>query len=112
MRAFESHGCYSGGALKVGDKLAMFYTGNTRRPSDNQRVPYQNLAMFSLNGKLLSKRPLIENAPEGYTEHVRDPKPYFTEDGKSVLSVVHSEKTSQEQPLFLKWTILKIRLVY
>ena len=79
---FESHGCYSGGALKVGDKLAMFYTGNTRRPSDNQRVPYQNLAIFDLNGKLLSKRPLIENAPEGYTEYVRDPKPYFTEDGK------------------------------
>ena len=79
---FESHGCYSGGALKVGDKLAMFYTGNTRRPSDNQRVPYQNLAIFDLDGKLLSKRPLIENAPEGYTEHVRDPKPYFTENGK------------------------------
>ena len=79
---FESHGCYSGGALKVGDKLAMFYTGNTRRSSDNQRVPYQNLAIFNLNGKLLSKRPLIENSPEGYTEHVRDPKPYLTEDGK------------------------------
>ena len=79
---FESHGCYSGGALKVGDKLAMFYTGNTRRPSDNQRVPYQNLAIFDLNGKLLSKRPLIESAPEGYTEHVRDPKPYLTKDGK------------------------------
>ena len=31
---------------------------------------------------MLSKRPLIENAPEGYTEHVRDPKPYFTENGK------------------------------
>ena len=79
---FESHGCYSGGALKVGDKLAMFYTGNTRRPSDNQRVPYQNLAIFDLNGKLLSKRPLIENPPEGYTEHVRDPKPYLTKGGK------------------------------
>ena len=79
---FESHGCYSGGALKVGDKLTMFYTGNTRRPSDNQRVPYQNLAIFDLNGKLLSKRPLIENAPEGYTEHVRDPKPYLTKEGK------------------------------
>ena len=79
---FESHGCYSGGALKVDDKLAMFYTGNTRRPSDNQRVPYQNLAIFDLNGKLLSKRPLIENAPEGYTEHFRDPKPYLTKDGK------------------------------
>ena len=79
---FESHGCYSGGALKVGDKLAMFYTGNTRRPSDNQRIPFQNLAIFDLDGKLLSKRSLIENAPEGYTEHVRDPKPYFTENGK------------------------------
>lgn len=79
---FESHGCYSGGALKVGDKLAMFYTGNTRRASDNQRVPYQNLAIFDLNGKLLSKRPLIENAPKGYTEHVRDPKPYLTKEGK------------------------------
>ncbi|OOF43791.1 fructosidase [Rodentibacter trehalosifermentans] len=79
---FESHGCYSGGALKVGDKLAMFYTGNTRRTIDNQRVPYQNLAIFDLNGKLLSKRPLIENAPKGYTEHVRDPKPYFTKEGK------------------------------
>ena len=79
---FESHGCYSGGALKVGDKLAMFYTGNTRRLSDNQRVPYQNLAIFDLNGKLLSKRPLIENVPEDYTEHVRDPKPYFTKEGK------------------------------
>ena len=79
---FESHGCYSGGALKVGDKLAMFYTGNTRRLSDNQRIPFQNLAIFDLDGKLLSKRPLIENAPEGYTEHVRDPKPYFTENGK------------------------------
>ncbi|OOF87511.1 glycoside hydrolase family 32 protein [Rodentibacter ratti] len=79
---FESHGCYSGGALKVGDKLAMFYTGNTRRASDNQRVPYQNLAIFDLNGKLLSKRPLIENAPKSYTEHVRDPKPYLTEEGK------------------------------
>lgn len=79
---FESHGCYSGGALKVGDKLAIFYTGNTRRPSDNQRVPYQNLAIFDLNGKLISKRPLIECAPKGYTEHVRDPRPYFTQEGK------------------------------
>ncbi len=79
---FESHGCYSGGALKAGDKLAMFYTGNTRRPSDNQRVPYQNLAIFDLAGKLISKRPLLENAPQGYTEHVRDPKPYFAQNGK------------------------------
>ncbi|MDO4626530.1 MAG: glycoside hydrolase family 32 protein [Pasteurellaceae bacterium] len=79
---FESHGCYSGGALLVGDNIAAFYTGNTRRATDNQRVPYQNLAIFDKRGKLLSKRPLLESAPEGYTEHFRDPKPYFTADGK------------------------------
>lgn len=79
---FESHGCYSGGALKVDDKLAIFYTGNTRRLTDNQRIPYQNLAIFDCNGMLISKRPLIEKAPNGYTEHVRDPKPYLTSEGK------------------------------
>ncbi len=79
---FESHGCYSGGALRVGDKIAAFYTGNTRRVEDNQRVPYQNLALFDLSGKLLSKRPLINEPPKGYTEHVRDPKPFFTAEGK------------------------------
>lgn len=79
---FESHGCYSGGALLVEDQIAVFYTGNTRRAEDNQRVPYQNLAIFDKSGKLLSKRPLIEQAPKGYTEHVRDPKPFFTPEGK------------------------------
>ncbi|OOF68233.1 glycoside hydrolase family 32 protein [Rodentibacter caecimuris] len=79
---FESHGCYSGGAIKIGKKLAIFYTGNTRRAEDHQRIPYQNLALFDLNGKLLSKRPLIKQAPEGYTEHTRDPKPYLTPEGK------------------------------
>ena len=113
LRAFESHGCYSGGALKVGDKLAMFYTGNTRRPSDNQRVPYQNLAMFSLNGKLLSKRPLIENAPEGYTEHVRDPKTVFYWRRKNPFYLwCTARKPHRNSHYFLKWTILKIRLSF
>lgn len=80
---FESHGCYSGGALPIDDeKFAVFYTGNTRRSSDNQRIPYQNLAIFSKAGKLISKRPLIQQAPAGYTEHVRDPKPFYTQQGK------------------------------
>lgn len=79
---FESHGCYSGGALLVGEQIAVFYTGNTRRTADNQRVPYQNLAIFSKDGRLISKRPLLHQAPKGYTEHVRDPKPFKTTDGK------------------------------
>ncbi|VEH67341.1 protein ScrB [Rodentibacter pneumotropicus] len=106
---FESHGCYSGGALKVGDKLAMFYTGNTRRTSDNQRVPYQNLAIFDLDGKLLSKRPLIENAPKGYTEHVRDPKPYLTKEGKIRFVCGAQRENLTGTAIILKWLIWMIR---
>lgn len=79
---FESHGCYSGGAILWEDRIVAFYTGNTRRPSDNQRVPHQNIAIFDKSGKLLEKRCIIDQAPKGYTEHVRDPKPYITAEGK------------------------------
>ncbi|MGX2949792.1 glycoside hydrolase family 32 protein [Ursidibacter sp. B-7004-1] len=79
---FESHGCYSGGAILWQDKIVAFYTGNTRRASDNQRVPHQNIAIFDKFGTLLEKRCIIDQAPEGYTEHVRDPKPYITTEGK------------------------------
>ncbi|WP_150539882.1 glycoside hydrolase family 32 protein [Actinobacillus vicugnae] len=79
---FESHGCYSGGAILWQDKIVAFYTGNTRRASDNQRVPHQNIAIFDKSGKLLEKRCIIDQAPAGYTEHVRDPKPFITTEGK------------------------------
>lgn len=79
---FESHGCYSGGAILWQGKIVAFYTGNTRRPSDNARVPHQNIAIFDTSGKLLEKRCVIDQAPIGYTEHVRDPKPYITAEGK------------------------------
>ncbi len=79
---FESHGCYSGGAILWQDKIVAFYTGNTRRASDNQRVPHQNIAIFDKSGKLLEKRCIIDQAPQGYTEHVRDPKPFVTAEGK------------------------------
>lgn len=79
---FESHGCYSGGSILWQDKIVAFYTGNTRRSDDNQRVPHQNIAIFDKSGKLLEKRCILDRAPVGYTEHVRDPKPFITEDGK------------------------------
>ena len=79
---FESHGCYSGGAILWEDQIVAFYTGNTRRSSDNQRVPHQNIAIFDKTGKLLEKRCIIDQAPAGYTEHVRDPKPFVTQEGK------------------------------
>ncbi len=39
-------------------------------------------AIFDKSGKLLEKRCIIDQAPAGYTEHVRDPKPYLTAEGK------------------------------
>lgn len=79
---FESHGCYSGGAILWQNKIVAFYTGNTRRASDNARIPHQNIAIFDKAGKLLEKRCIIDQAPAGYTEHVRDPKPFVTAEGK------------------------------
>ncbi|QLB43369.1 glycoside hydrolase family 32 protein [Mannheimia pernigra] len=79
---FESHGCYSGGAILWQGNIVAFYTGNTRRLSDNARIPHQNIAIFDTSGKLLEKRCIIDQAPAGYTEHVRDPKPYITAEGK------------------------------
>lgn len=79
---FESHGCYSGGAILWQGKIVAFYTGNVRRAVDNQRVPHQNIAIFDKSGKLLAKRCLLDQPPQGYTEHVRDPKPYLTAEGK------------------------------
>ncbi|HHT7764177.1 glycoside hydrolase family 32 protein [Pasteurella multocida] len=78
---FESHGCYSGGALLWQDQIVAFYTGNTRN-AENQRIPHQNIAIFKKDGTLLKKRCLLNQAPTGYTEHVRDPKPFITEEGK------------------------------
>ena len=78
---FESHGCYSGGAIIWQEQIVAFYTGNTRN-AENQRIPHQNMAIFSKEGKLLSKRCLLNQAPKGYTEHVRDPKPFVTAEGK------------------------------
>ena len=79
---FESHGCYSGGAILYQDQIVAFYTGNTRRQSDNQRIPFQNMAIFTKQGKLLEKRVLLHEPPVGYTEHCRDPKPFLTAEGK------------------------------
>ncbi|QHB16663.1 glycoside hydrolase family 32 protein [Mannheimia pernigra] len=81
-KLFESHGCYSGGAILWQGNIVAFYTGNTRRLSDNARIPHQNIAIFDTSGKLLEKRCIIDQAPAGYTEHVRDPKPYITAEGK------------------------------
>ncbi|NBI43415.1 sucrose-6-phosphate hydrolase [[Haemophilus] felis] len=80
-RLFESHGCYSGGAILWQDQIVAFYTGNTRN-AENKRIPHQNIAIFDKSGKLKQKRCLLACPPQGYTEHCRDPKPFLTHEGK------------------------------
>ena len=79
--SFEAQGCYSGGAMTIGEDLLCFYTGNTRQGEAYERVSYQNLAVFDKNNYKLKEKVCLLNTPEGYTEHFRDPKPYI-HDGK------------------------------
>lgn len=76
-QSFEIHGCYSGGALSTEDGLLCFYTGNTRQGKKLERISYQNVALIDkITGKTHSKQCILET-PKGYTEHLRDPKPWI-----------------------------------
>lgn len=91
---FESHGCYSGGALLINDLVVAFYTGNTKRSNDT-RIPFQNVAIFNKNGKILAKTVVLNGSPIDYTGHVRDPKPYFSNLGtiRFILGAQREDKT-------------------
>ncbi len=78
---FEAQGCYSGGAMTIGNDLLCFYTGNTRQGEKSERVSYQNLAIFDKESNSLKEKICLLTTPEGYTEHFRDPKPYV-QDGE------------------------------
>ncbi|WP_312098282.1 sucrose-6-phosphate hydrolase [Niallia sp.] len=72
--AYDSHGVYSGSALPVGDKLFLAYTGNVRDETW-QRVPYQMGAWMDQDNQITKiEKPLINQVPEGITEHFRDPQ--------------------------------------
>lgn len=70
---YETHGCYSGSAFDNDGVLTLMYTGNVKNEMGN-RETYQCLAITEdgINFKKLG--PVIENQPEGYTRHFRDPK--------------------------------------
>ncbi|MEC5319053.1 sucrose-6-phosphate hydrolase [Brenneria populi subsp. brevivirga] len=71
---YDTHGAYSGSALDLGDKLAIFYTGNVR---DEQwvRTPYQVIAYMDKKGDFVRQLPpALTGQPAGYTDHFRDPK--------------------------------------
>lgn len=72
---YDSHGAYSGSALANPDgSLTIAYTGN-HRSVDWQRTPYQLIAHYEPTTQRLTREaPFLSGPPQGYTEHVRDPK--------------------------------------
>nr|WP_303983153.1 hypothetical protein [Niallia circulans] len=70
----DSHGVYSGSALPIGDKLFLAYTGNVRDETW-QRGSYQMGAWMDQENHITKiEKPLINQIPEGITEHFRDPQ--------------------------------------
>lgn len=72
---YETHGCYSGSAVNDNGVLTIMYTGNVKDEEGN-RETYQCLAMSKdgMNFEKYENNPVINNQPEGYTRHFRDPK--------------------------------------
>ncbi|MDO4435480.1 MAG: sucrose-6-phosphate hydrolase [Cardiobacteriaceae bacterium] len=77
---YDSHGAYSGSALSMGDSILIAYTGN-HRDENWVRTPYQITVKRFADGELSEKKPFWNEAPQGYTEHVRDPKIWQENDG-------------------------------
>lgn len=85
---YESHGCYSGGAIVKDNNLYLYYTGNVRTGGDSSnREANQCLAVMDKNFQIkkLNSNPVIEGAPAGYTGHVRDPKVWELENGNYAM---------------------------
>ena len=77
---YSKDGVYSGSAIVDDEKLYLFYTGNVKDPEGN-RESYQCLAVSSDGENFERWEPSIVNQPDGYTQHIRDPK-IWKKDGK------------------------------
>jgi beta-fructofuranosidase len=76
---YDNFGIYSGGACVIGEELHLFYTGNHRDPLQNYaRLPHQWHLVVDKHDHIVLREELIDfNA--SYTEHQRDPYPFFRE---------------------------------
>ncbi len=71
---FDSHGIYSGNAIKYKDNIIAMYTGNVR-DKDWIRTSYVVISHFDIKTKSFkNKKTLLSNFDcKDYTEHFRDP---------------------------------------
>lgn len=79
-RAYDAHGCYSGGAAHDGEHQWLFYTGNLKEAGENgRRIPSQNrvrVTTLGPHGGTFDRdpaNPLIPDSEPGFTGHFRDP---------------------------------------
>ncbi|AJA49048.1 sucrose-6-phosphate hydrolase [Clostridium pasteurianum DSM 525 = ATCC 6013] len=92
---YDKDGCYSGSAVDYNGKFTLIYTGNVKNSCGN-RETYQCIAQTEDNINFIksSDNPVINNQPEGYTRHFRDPK-VWKHDG--VWYMVIGAQTVKEQ---------------
>ncbi|WP_280771072.1 glycoside hydrolase family 32 protein [Salipaludibacillus daqingensis] len=90
---YEKNGCYSGSAVDYDGKLALIYTGNVKDEQGN-RHSYQCLATSEDGVHFEKHGPVIDEMPEGYTAHIRDPK-VWKENGRWYLVI--GAQTADEQ---------------
>lgn len=69
---YDSHGCFSGSALKAEDKLYLFYTGN-KMIKENIFEPFQCYATLDRDNKVVKHGVLVERDKEKFTGNFRDP---------------------------------------
>lgn len=84
---FDKDGAYSGSALVVDGRIHYFYTGNVRDEGYHDYTfsgRQQNVIhMTSKDGHHIEKRQVVIDAkdfPQGYTNHIRDPKVFQVAD--------------------------------
>lgn len=78
--SFDSHGVYSGSAINQNNNLILFYTGNVRDDNWN-RHSFQLQATMDVFGNIKKQStPLIDDSPDGYTQHFRDPQVFYNKD--------------------------------
>ncbi len=109
---YESHGCYSGSAVDCEGILTIIYTGNVKDKLGN-RETYQCLAYSKdgINFEKYENNPVINNQPEGYTRHFRDPKVW--KNGDFWYAVIGAQTIKKEGRVLLfksenlkKWEIV------
>ena len=99
---YDSHGAYSGSALKnpkQDNSLLIAYTGN-HRSAEWKRVAYQLLATFDTKTMELKRsEPFMSGEPKGYTEHIRDPKIWL--EGNDCLAVIGAQRENKTGTVLL-----------